>query len=232
MTLTPFFKRFTSIDLLLFSYILITFAFIIVFYSRIAFAGLHLLSRLILVIVLLFLPLFDRFLKYPAVYFLRIAYPLFILAFFYMETSELNNIFFQDLDYHFARIDSIIFGVQPSLAFSETFQGNFVSETMNFGYFSYYFIIAAFVLFLFVKSPGKVFIRSVFYITCSFLIYYLIFIILPVSGPQYFFKPPYNIPDSGLFRLLVKLVEHIGERPTAAFPSSHVGIVLILILMA
>lgn len=233
MTLTTYLKRFTSVDLLLLSYILITSGFILAFYSSVNSAGLHLSGRLIFIIVLLLLPLTDKFLKNPAVYFFRIAYPLIILPFFYTETDALNNLFFKDLDYHFARYDSLFFGYQPSLAFSEAFPGKFFSEMMNFGYFSYYFLIAAFVFYIFIHDNRSAFIRSVFYITCSFLIYYILFIIIPVSGPQYFFKHPYNqVPDSGIFRSLVKFVEFVGERPTAAFPSSHVGMVLIMILIA
>jgi membrane-associated phospholipid phosphatase len=164
--------------------------------------------------------------------FLRIAYPLIFLSFFYSETDALNNVFFQNLDYHFARFDAIVFGFQPSLAFYSAIPDRWFSELMNFSYFSYYFLIAAYSIYVFVKDRPN-FVRTIFYITCSFLIYYIIFMIVPVSGPQYFFEPPHNkIPDSGVFRFLVKFVEWIGERPTAAFPSSHVGMVLILIFMA
>jgi membrane-associated phospholipid phosphatase len=195
-------------------------------------AGNHLIFRLGLLVFVFGLPFLDHKIKTPFLLFLRTAYPLILLGFFYSETDALNNVFFQNLDRHFARLDSAIFGFQPSLAFYNSFPQTWFSELMNLSYFSYYFLVAGYCIFIFI-SNHKDFVKTVFLITCSFLIYYLIFIFLPVSGPQYFFDPPHNqIADSGIFRKLVRFVEYIGERPTAAFPSSHVGIVFILILLA
>ncbi len=225
-------KRLNCIDLLVSGYIVVTFFYILIFFQKVPGAGYHILFRLFLLALILALPLMDKYINKPLPHFLRIAYPLIILSFFYSETDALNNVFFQNLDYHFARMDSVLFGFQPSLAFYNKFPGKFFSEVMNFGYFSYYFLIAAYTIIIYVKNR-KEFIKTVFLITCSFLIFYLVFSVLPVSGPQYFFEPPHNqIADSGIFRKLVRFVEFIGERPTAAFPSSHVGIVLILIMMA
>ena len=91
----------------------------------------------------------------------------------------------------------------------------------------------------------------------QFFIYYLIYIFVPVAGPQFYFPaigddnvaqgvfpsigdyfnhnqellpgPGY---DHGFFYNLVEGSQQIGERPTAAFPSSHVGISTILMIMA
>jgi membrane-associated phospholipid phosphatase len=232
MAFFKYVKRLNCIDLLVSGYIIVTFFYILIFFQKIPSAGYHILFRMFLLGLILALPRFDKYIRKPIFHFLRIAYPLIILSFFYSETDALNNVFFQNLDHHFARLDSLLFGFQPSLAFYDKFPGKIFSEVMNFGYFSYYFLIAAYFIIIYVKKRQE-FIRTVFHITCSFLIYYLIFSVLPVSGPQYFFEPPHNqIADSGIFRKLVRFVEFIGERPTAAFPSSHVGIVLILIMMA
>lgn len=232
MTFIRHLRRLNIIDLLLVSYILTTFIYILFFYNKISGAGFHLVFRFGMVVFIFSLPFFDKYLKTSFLLFLRTAYPLILLGFFYSETDALNNVFFQNLDRYFARLDSAIFGFQPSLAFYNFFPQTWFSELMNLSYFSYYFLVAGYCILIFKQRP-KDFVKTVFLITCSFLIYYLIFIMLPVSGPQYFFDPPHNqIADSGLFRKLVKLVEFIGERPTAAFPSSHVGIVFILILMA
>ena len=96
-----------------------------------------------------------------------------------------------------------------------------------------------------------------FVLVTSFFIYYLIYIFVPVAGPQFYFPaigddnvaqgvfpsigdyfnhnqellpgPGY---DHGFFYNLVEGSQQIGERPTAAFPSSHVGISTILMIMA
>lgn len=232
MTLSKHLQRLHSVDWIVCIYILITGFFTGLFYDKIPDAAYHIFPRVILLAVILCLPFLDKFIKNNLLKYLRVAYPLMLLGFFYSETDALNNVFFQDLDYHFARADTLIFGFQPSLDFYAYFPQRWFSELMNFSYFSYYFLITAYTIYIFIKVRSD-FVRTVFLITSSFLVYYIIFIIIPVSGPQYFFEPPHNqIDDSGIFRTLVKWVEYLGERPTAAFPSSHVGIVLILILLA
>jgi len=58
----------------------------------------------------------------------------------------------------------------------------------------------------------------------------MFFIIFPVVGPQYYFSPPFSeVADSGIFSRTVKLIQYYGEYPTGAFPSSHVGLVVIFL---
>jgi membrane-associated phospholipid phosphatase len=232
MSLKKLLQQLRSIDQLLIVYVLLTSVYIIVFFDKVPFPLFHLVPRIFLLAGIIALPLLNQYIKKPVYEFLRIGYPLILLSFFYSETDALNNVFFDALDIHFARLDSMIFGFQPSLEFYNSFPQSWFSELMNFGYFSYYFLITIFAIVVFVKDRIN-FEKQVFLITCSFFVYYLIFAVIPVSGPQYFFDSPHNtIADSGIFRSLVKLVEFIGERPTAAFPSSHVGMVLILLCLA
>lgn len=232
MSLKRLLKQLRLVDQLVVLYVLLTSVYIIFFFNKVPFALYHLIPRVLLLVGLFSLPLINRTNKTPVYEFFRVGYPLILLSFFYSETDALNNVFFDALDIHFARIDSMIFGFQPSLEFYNTFPERWFSELMNFGYFSYYFLITVFAILVFVYDRRN-YEKQVFLITCSFFIYYLIFAVIPVSGPQYFFEPPHNtIADSGIFRSLVKLVEFIGERPTAAFPSSHVGMVLILLCLA
>ena len=93
-------------------------------------------------------------------------------------------------------------------------------------------------------------------ILLSFFLFYVIYIFLPVAGPQYYFQavgieeiqaghfpslgtyfsshtemlPAPGYAD-GLFYHLVHAAQ-TGERPTAAFPSSHIGISTIVLLLA
>lgn len=112
------------------------------------------------------------------------------------------------------------------------------------------------VLYYFVKR-FEWFEKICFVLVTSFFIYYLVYIMLPVAGPQFYFPaigmdrvnacdfPPigdyfntndYLIPgpgfDHGFFFNLVEASQEVGERPTAAFPSSHVGISTIVMIMA
>ena len=91
----------------------------------------------------------------------------------------------------------------------------------------------------------------------SFFIYYVVFIFLPVVGPTFYYKavgldsvargvfpamhdyfnthtdclPSPGYAD-GLFYRLVEDAKATGERPTAAFPSSHVGVSTVCMLLA
>ena len=154
----------------------------------------------------------------------------------------------------FAAVEQTVFGCQPALLFSENFNGIFWSEIFNLGYFSYYPMIFFVVLWTFFKHY-KYFEKTTFIIICSFFIYYLIFLFLPVAGPQYYFQAVgiddirngifpaveyyfrYHtemlpkVQTGGLFQHLVELAQKGGECPTAAFPSSHVGISTILLIL-
>ena len=90
----------------------------------------------------------------------------------------------------------------------------------------------------------------------SFFAYYVIFVLVPVAGPTFYYKAvgidqitagifP-NIHDyfnshtdclpspgytDGIFYHLVEEAKAAGERPTAAFPSSHVGISTVIMFL-
>ena len=91
----------------------------------------------------------------------------------------------------------------------------------------------------------------------SFFVYYVIYIALPVTGPQFYFAAigtdsaaagiyphvgtyfnthtamlPSPGWSDGLFHRLVEWTHETGERPTAAFPSSHVGCSTIVFILA
>lgn len=170
------------------------------------------------------------------------------MAWWYSDTYELNRIL-PNLDHIFARAEQALFGCQPSLTFSQVCPWDVFSEMLYLGYYSYFYLIvfnAALYLFLRYEEFTK---------TCaitfgSFFVYYLIFIFLPVTGPQYYYQaiglenvvngvfpdvgsyflnhsdiiqPPGM--DGGFFRSLIESGPvRDGERPTAAFPSSHVGL--------
>ncbi len=187
------------------------------------------------------------------VLFLRVMFPLALLSQWYGETYLFNRIF-TNLDPLFASWEQNLFGFQPALAFSEIFSSKWVSEAFYMGYFIYFPMMVTVLLYCFYWRRDK-FNQLGFIFLGSFFLYYLIFVFLPVTGPQFYFKaiglenaahgifPPVGdyfryhtdlLPgpgyDKGLFYKLVKISQALGERPTAAFPSSHVGISTILMI--
>ncbi len=160
----------------------------------------------------------------------RYFLPFALLSYWYPETYYFNSFIFNNLDRYFVIADQWLFGSQPSLTFSEHLPYAWFSELMYFGYFSYYFIFFGTALWCYCKQK-IIAERAVFLFVCSFFVYYIIFAIIPVVGPQFYFsKPLTEVPDGYIFCKIMRFVQDTGEKPTGAFPSSHVGITLIVLL--
>lgn len=185
----------------------------------------------------------------------RIGAQMALLSWWYPDTYEINRMFMNQ-DHLFAGFEQQLFGCQPALLFSQAFTNPVFSELMHLGYASYYPLIALVALFYFLYRYQE-FDRAVFIILAAFFVYYVIFIFLPVTGPQYYYlaagldniakgvfpnvhdyfathSEPLPMPGwkDGFFYQCVASAHATGERPTAAFPSSHVGITTILLFLA
>ena len=117
--------------------------------------------------------------------FARIAAQMALLSWWYPDTYEFNRMF-PNLDHVFATWEQHIFGFQPSLVFASTFSHPLVSELMDMGYAAYFPMIAVVTLFYFFCRYAD-FGRATFVILASFFTYYIIYIVLPVAGPQYYY---------------------------------------------
>jgi membrane-associated phospholipid phosphatase len=187
--------------------------------------------------------------------FVRMVVQMSFLAYWYPDTFEFNRLF-PNLDHVFASLEQTLFQCQPSVVFSESVPSMWFSEPFNLGYFSYYPMIIIVTVYYFLFH-FEWFEKISFVLVTSFFIYYLIYIFVPVAGPQFYFPaigmdnvmaqhflaigdyfnhndillpgPGY---DHGFFYNLVEASQEVGERPTAAFPSSHVGISTIVMIMA
>lgn len=184
---------------------------------------------------------------------LRYIFPLSLLGYWYPDTYEFCQLF-SNLDYIFAAADYSLFGCQPSITFAQWLPQKLWSELFHMGYFSYYPLIALTVLAPLFTNRDQ-FSRITFVVLASFFLYYLIYLFLPVAGPQYYFHAvgteviqsghfpqlgnyfryhtelaPSPGPE-GFFRELVESTQQSGERPTAAFPSSHVGMSTVLMML-
>lgn len=213
-----------------------------------------LLERLAIAVVTIALLVVYR--KYPCkvTAFLRVGFQLALLSYWYPDTFEFNRLL-PNLDHLFADAEQTIFGSQPAYWFHKLYPQLWFSEAMNMGYVSYFPLIAVITCWYFVKCFDH-FEKCGFVLTASFFIYYIIYMVLPVAGPQFYFPAigeenvlagvfpavgdyfnlhpellPYTEQGQGFFYHLLELSHAAGERPTAAFPSSHVGISTIIMLM-
>ncbi len=177
------------------------------------------------------------------------------LGWWYPDTYELNRVL-PNLDHLFAQAEQWIFGCQPALVLLERYGQPVVSEMLSLGYVSYYPLIVGLTLFYFFRRYER-FTYAVYVVMASFFIFYIIFDLLPVAGPQfyyeavgcdliaqgqfpnlghYFLDHQESLPipgwKDGVFYDLLVDAHNAGERPTAAFPSSHVGVTVILLWLA
>ena len=185
----------------------------------------------------------------------RIVAQMAFLGWWYPDTYELNRLL-PNLDHVFAQWEQNLFGCQPSLLFSQAVPYGWFSELMCMGYVSYFPLIVTVTLYYFFKRY-KEFQLATFVILVSFFVYYFIFILLPVTGPQFYYLAAGtdkiaagifpNLGDwflthsermaapgwkEGFFYHLLDIAHDAGERPTAAFPSSHVGVTTVLMMLA
>ena len=185
----------------------------------------------------------------------RVCLQLALLSWWYPDTYEINRMF-HNLDHVFAGMEQQLFHCQPALLFSQKVSNGVFSELMHLGYASYYPLIALVTFYYFLYRYQE-FTRVAFIILAAFMLYYVIFVFLPVTGPQYYYLAAGvgeiaqghfpNVGDyfathsealpipgwkDGFFYQCVASAHAAGERPTAAFPSSHVGVTAILLLLA
>lgn len=185
----------------------------------------------------------------------RVVYLLLMLGTWYPDTYDINC-HFQCMDHLVATWEQSLFGFQPSLVFAKAYSSRVVSELMYFGYFSYYLFFVVTTIIVFFRNFNE-FERASYMIFGSFFVCYVIYVLFPVTGPQYYY-PAVGMDEiahgyfpelghyfhdhdealtspgwsGGIFYQLVQIAHHAGERPTAAFPSSHVAIATLVMLIS
>ncbi len=246
--------RFFAVEKITFAYILLTTVIILCVMNRLS-NPLELIGlRLMVGTTIVVLSYFNTLKNWWVIKLARYAFIGALLSYWYPDTFDINRAMI-NRDYILAGWEQALFGCQPALLFRQAMPQHWFSELVNMGYFSYYPIILGTSLYFFFLGK-KYFEHFFFVVICSFFIYYLIYILFPTAGPQYYFPAigleqvqsgifphmgyyfnfhPHlqeTANNSGFFFTMVENTQQVGERPTAAFPSSHVGIsTLILILV-
>ncbi len=173
--------------------------------------------------------------------FLRGFYPVLLYTAFFRETGLLNHMFVGGfLDPAFMRLDSALFGFQPSILFMNALPYPPVSELLYAAYFSYYPTIFGIGLALFLRDRRQ-FLHYVSVVSFVFYACYLVYIFVPVVGPRLFSyrgqdfgipagvapMAPVAFPDAitgGVFFRAMAAIYRAVEVSGASFPSSHVAV--------
>ena len=245
--------RFFSVEKLTFIYILITFLIILFLRPEMKTCCKLLSVRLLIVFLIFGLAYFNSIKNWWVIRFSRFAFVGALLIYWYPETFDINRMI-PNFDYLLADLEQKIFGFQPALAFSQMYPQRWFCELLNMGYFAYYPLIIVTSAYLYFKDR-RYFEYFFFIVLFSFFCYYTLYILFPTAGPQFYFQaigldqvqagvfphvgyyfdkhqelltPAYN---SGFFSQIVQNTQQVGERPTAAFPSSHVGISTLIFIL-
>ncbi len=248
-------KGLMAFEWVVMGYLFITLTLVVLLNDQLPHADSMLWGRVKILAITIAMWAVYRMIPCPFTRFTRVVTQMALLSWWYPDLFEINRIF-PNLDHLFASWEQAVFGCQPALLFSKTFSHPIFSELMCMGYWSYYPLMAILCLAIFLTQP-KYFERAVFIIMGTFFIHYVIFIFLPVSGPQFYYEAvgtdkiaqgifP-NLHDyfnhhqdrmvcpgykDGFFYALVESAHQAGERPVAAFPSSHVSVTTVVMLAA
>ena len=247
--------RFLAVEKLALLYNLFTTLLIIVFFNRLYNPQGMLLGRFVILVGTF--TLIYIYTKFPSRFtiLLRIVLQMSLLNYWYPDTFEFNRIF-PNLDHIFASAEYSLFGCQPALEFENILSGTFWREMFNMGYWLYFPMVATLSFYYFFKRPAEVE-RCTFIIITAFFLHYIIYIFLPVAGPQFYIpvigeeaassgiyenignyfnqNPEISVAQEGkgvFFTELVNMAQRAGERPTAAFPSSHVAVAIVMMILA
>lgn len=177
-------------------------------------------------------------LKHPrlkkALSLIRGIYPIALFGYFFTSGHAFNRVIFTDwLDPFFMKADLSLFGYLPSLEWGVRYNSLWISEIFHFAYFCYYPMIVGLPLYLYFKNP-KGFWELIFNLSFVFYLCYFIYSIIPVIGGRY-------IPEAmeltrtyrgGVFTHIMVFIYNHSNHLGGAFPSSHVGVAIVLTIAA
>jgi len=244
-----------TVEWIALGYLAFTLVLMTIHWGRLVSPELMMKGRIQYVVVTLAVWGAYRLLPCRLMLFLRIMVQMLFLSWWYPDTYEVNRVM-PNLDHLFASWEQAVFGCQPALLFAQKAPWGWFSELMCLGYVSYFPLMLLVYLYYFL-CRYKEFSMTSFVIFGSFFTYYVIFVLLPVTGPQFYYLAAGmdniatgvfpNLGDwflthsermaapgwtDGFWYHMLDVTHDAGERPTAAFPSSHVGVTTVLMLLA
>jgi membrane-associated phospholipid phosphatase len=175
----------------------------------------------------------GRVARHPSVAgFFRDTYPLLFIAFLYWELRYLALLFSSGYyDSLILRWEEAVFGEQLAMTLSQRLPYLWLSETMHFFYASYWYLLLASLVALYLRRRFGGFRQLVFAELIVYFGCYIIFTFLPVAGPHYQFPLIGGHLSDGIFYRFVHWVLEDGGSKGAAFPSSHVAVAVTITLV-
>jgi membrane-associated phospholipid phosphatase len=159
--------------------------------------------------------------------FLGEFYPLVLTVGLYTHVGLVNAAGGASHDALVQRWERALFGGQPSLEWIRAFPSPPWSTLMHAAYLSYYPILAASPLGLWLKGRREAARSTLFLMMATFYTCYAAFLAFPVAGPRYLFPPAPNAATAVPVAAFAHRLLQGGSAWGTAFPSSHVAVALV-----
>jgi membrane-associated phospholipid phosphatase len=218
-------------DAVIAGYLLTTAVLVVAFHQQLAdwkpLVAAHLLGST-LIYCLRFLPR-----KLPGVVqFFRDWYPVMLLPLLYKEVEVFAAGFGNwGLTGILRELEVSLFAGHPSVYLSERFPWIPLSEYLHFCYFAYVLMVPAVAGYWYYTKQVPKFRELVFLVSVAMTVSYLFFALFPVDSP-YYLADPLGKPLAGqVFYELVHFVSGQGGARGGAFPSSHVSVSTVVLLV-
>jgi membrane-associated phospholipid phosphatase len=154
-------------------------------------------------------------------------YPCFLIVAFYDQVGFVNSAGGVSHDAQVQRWEALLFGGQPSLGWIRAFPSPAWSTLMHAAYLSYYWILAASPLGLWLSGRRAAARSTVLLMMATFYVCWTAFLSFPVAGPRYLAAPAENAATAVPAAVLTRRLLEGGSAWGTAFPSSHVAAALV-----
>ncbi len=168
-------------------------------------------------------------------------YPIFVFIFIFEEIARLSLVFIPTWqDAHILRFEAAIFAQPPTIWLNQ-WQSVLLIELLEFGYFTFYWILPAVGGVLYADTwnadtaqsrdsrlPYRMWMDAT---AAGYMACYALFLLFPTEGPAHTL-PIAHSQDGGPFRWLVLLIQHNGGVHGNAFPSGHIMASTVALLAA
>ncbi|MBC7364247.1 MAG: phosphatase PAP2 family protein [Candidatus Aminicenantes bacterium] len=173
----------------------------------------------------------KKFSKSSASLFILRVLPLAAYAYCYKLAGNLIHLVYDGwLDDRIAAVDRFLFGCQPNQAVTRFFTP-WLSEIMLLAYVIYLPLVVILSYLIYSKKSSIWLEKYLLAMGLAYLTCFLIFIILPVASPRFYFSG--LKPDSGfIFRRLMNLAESSIQYAGGSFPSAHCAAGTVMIFFA
>lgn len=150
-------------------------------------------------------------------------FPLLVLVALYTETGLVNRALGRSHDGLVQAWEAALFGGQPALHWQLLWPWPAISWTLHTAYLSFYLILAAAPLALWLRGQRREARRTALLTMVAFYVCYATFLVFPVAGPRHALPKAAGPAAEVLPARIAEALLSRGDAWGSAFPSSHVA---------